>query len=206
MKSLPIAKAFRPDFENLRGEFTPGISDSEFIEIASLFVARTYRRKDLITMTNASTGFMAFVSRGCVKSFFVDASGREAVLFFTTEAGWFCHSMTDNNRRDSSFAQAMEDTELLCISPNNYDHLVKTSAPFSALTREVQERKLMLYEQELIRFHTQSPVERYTALVERSSELLSRVSRHDLARYLGICPQSLSRMQRRLLRQKRRVA
>ncbi|ANE51565.1 Crp/Fnr family transcriptional regulator [Flavisolibacter tropicus] len=107
--------------------------------------------------------------------------------------------------------QAMEDATLICFSYNSLQELLndeRIAFKMERFGRKVAEYLICCFEERLTAFITQSPEQRYMDLLERNAELLQRIPQHYVANYLGITPESLSRIRKRLMnaKGKRKVA
>jgi CRP-like cAMP-binding protein len=97
--------------------------------------------------------------------------------------------------------QAMEDATLICFSYNSLQQLLqdeRTAFKMESFGRKVAEYLICCYEERLTAFITQTPEQRYMELVKRNAELLQRIPQHYVANYLGVTPESLSRIRKRL--------
>lgn len=97
--------------------------------------------------------------------------------------------------------QAMEDATLICFSYNSLQQLLqdeRTAFKMERFGRKVAEYLICCYEERLTAFITQTPEQRYMELVTRNAELLQRIPQHYVANYLGVTPESLSRIRKRL--------
>jgi len=105
--------------------------------------------------------------------------------------------------------QAMEDATLICFSYNSLQELLndeRTAFKMERFGRKVAEYLICCFEERLTAFITQSPEQRYMDLLERNAELLQRIPQHYVANYLGITPESLSRIRKRLMNAKAKRA
>lgn len=105
--------------------------------------------------------------------------------------------------------QAMEDAILICFSYNSLQELLqneRTAFKMERFGRKVAEYLICCFEERLTAFITQSPEQRYMDLLERNAELLQRIPQHYVANYLGITPESLSRIRKRLMNTKNKRA
>ena len=103
--------------------------------------------------------------------------------------------------------QAMEEATLICFSYSSLQSLLqdeRVAFKMERYGRKVAEYLICCYEERLTAFMTQSPEQRYTELLSRNPDLLQRIPQHYVANYLGITPESLSRIRKRLLAAKSR--
>jgi CRP-like cAMP-binding protein len=194
----------------LRRELPQDTGDLEFAHIASFFKVRAFRKREIMRMDermdDGQATVMAFVASGCMKFFTIDENGDEQVMSFVVDHGWFGHINRLPIGRPAVYAKAIDQTELYCISQRGFEDLIHSSAAFAMLSQRLQQQRLMEVVRQLLRWHTLSAEKRYGWLIEESPELMQRVPRQDIASYLGMRPQSLSRLQRRQLIARRRRA
>lgn len=99
-----------------------------------------------------------------------------------------------------SYIQALEDTELIAISYQEMQALLKHNLlayKMERFGRLVAEHYICCYEDRITAFITQSPEERYLNMLRTDREILQRVPQHYIATFLGITPVSLSRIRKR---------
>ncbi|HRG64885.1 MAG TPA: Crp/Fnr family transcriptional regulator, partial [Saprospiraceae bacterium] len=88
----------------------------------------------------------------------------------------------------------------LLISNSDMEEEVNSKFPkFEIMCRRLSEELLAKERLEFDEFRTSSPEQRYLSLLEKRQDLIQRVPQHQLASYLGITPQSLSRLRARIL-------
>ena len=91
----------------------------------------------------------------------------------------------------------------LTISSKRYEEEMRAALPrLDAVFQEIAIEKLNRAKEEWTQFVTSSPEERYLNLLETKPFLIDRIPQHQLASYLGIKPQSLSRIRKRLMGKK----
>ena len=97
------------------------------------------------------------------------------------------------------YVDCIEDCTLL-ISNSDMEEEVNSIFPkFEIMCRKLSEELLAKERLEFDEFRTSSPEQRYLSLLEKRQDLIQRVPQHQLASYLGITPQSLSRLRARIL-------
>jgi CRP-like cAMP-binding protein len=188
----------------LRNEFERCLSVSEFELIASLFKGVTRRRKELMPRSKDHQEGLTFVCRGCIKFFVIDDSGEEEVLSFIIDRGWFGESAAEQLHMTYDYAAVIEDSEMLSLSRDHCERLLASSEAFAELINRLRAQWLAESQRKLALWHTLSAEKRYESFVVSSPELMQRIPRHDIASYLGIRPQSLSRLEKRLVSRARK--
>jgi len=141
--------------------------------------------------------FVAFTYKGCLRSF-VLKEGKEYTLFFHTENQTFGDYESFQKNKPACFScQAIEDSEVLIF--NHRAMVLFEKAPGGQkLLRLVAEDLAFLLRDKLLSLLIDTPQERYLKLIETQPELLQRIPQYYLASYLGIEPESLSRLKRRV--------
>ncbi len=178
---------------------TFGFSDKEFASLISGFRAEEVRKREVYLRAGQISNAKAYLNKGCARNYVVDEKGHERIVSFAFEDWWLAdfESYYSGNPGSTNI-QMLEDSELLVISKEKWQHLereipklrqwytVKVTRHASALTRGIEDLR------------TLSPEDRYLNLLKDQPLVLQRVPLQYVAAYLNIEPQSLSRMRKRL--------
>ncbi|AZS18001.1 Crp/Fnr family transcriptional regulator [Paenibacillus lutimineralis] len=140
-----------------------------------------------------------FVLKGCIRQFSIDEAGKETTSNFYTEeqaASIFNYYRQD---RSSPYTLAcLEDCVLVVGNLDMEQDMFSKYAQLETMTRKMVEENLGEVQDEWSSFISSTPEERYKALMRRRPDLAERVPQHQLASYLGMTPESLSRIKRRI--------
>jgi eukaryotic-like serine/threonine-protein kinase len=167
--------------------------------IRSIFVPRTFRKGQVFERPGEVSTRGGFVTRGLFRTYSVDANGNESIVRFSPEGAWFgdLQSAT-TGALTSNFVEAIEPSEALLVDMPSFERLIQASPDKGRgyrmglqRSREAMERRIALY------LHA-SAEERYADFVQRHPALATRVPQRMLASYLGISPETLSRVRRKL--------
>lgn len=140
------------------------------------------------------------VLEGCVREYLVK-NGAEISTAFFTEGDTFTPPSLKGNP-SIHYWECAEDC-ILTISNKRYEQEIRAAIPrLDSVFQEIAIEKINKSKEEWSQFISSSPEERYLHLLEAKSGLLERVPHHQIASYLGIKPQSLSRIRKRILEQK----
>ncbi|VEP11708.1 cAMP-binding protein [Hyella patelloides LEGE 07179] len=142
-----------------------------------------------------------FTLQGCLRSFVIKNS-KEYTLFFHLENHTFGDYESFQKCTPACFScQAIENSEILIFNNRAMDFF--ENAPHGQkLLRAIAEDLAFLLRDKLLSLFLDTPEERYLKLLKTEPELLRRISQYYLASYLGIEPESLSRLKRRVYQQK----
>ncbi|WP_442602412.1 Crp/Fnr family transcriptional regulator [Paenibacillus sp. KN14-4R] len=140
-----------------------------------------------------------FVLKGCVRQYSIDETGKEVTSNFYTEEQ--AASIFNQHKQDKSSAYSLtclEDCILVVGDLDAENDMFNKYSQLETMTRKMVEENLGEVQDEWASFIASPPEERYKALLRKRPYLVDRVPQHQLASYLGITPESLSRIKKRV--------
>ncbi|EOP42702.1 Crp/Fnr family transcriptional regulator [Bacillus mycoides] len=140
-----------------------------------------------------------FVLKGCVRQHCIDESGKELTSNFYTEEqaiANFNHHKQD--KLSPHTLTCLEDCLVVVGDLYSEKDMYKKYSQLEEMTRQMIEYNFGEVQEELTLFITSTPEERYKSLLQKRPHLIDRVPQYQLASYLGITPESLSRIKKRL--------
>lgn len=141
------------------------------------------------------------VVEGCVREYLLK-DGEEISTAFFTEGDTFTPPSLKGSP-SNHYWECVEDC-ILTISNKSFEVEIRALLPrLNDVFQEIAIEKINKSKEEWSQFVSSSPEERYINLLETKPQLLERVPHHQIATYLGIKPQSLSRIRKRILDQKK---
>jgi CRP-like cAMP-binding protein len=141
----------------------------------------------------------AFVTKGCLRKCLIEPNGKEHVTEFAPETWWVTDAHSAGSQTPSRyFIQAIEDSELLLIDMPSHDELVARVPGWAAAYRKGLQKRSIASEQRIALSLSQSAQDRYLAFVEKYPSIVTRVPQWMVASYLGVSPETVSRIRRRL--------
>ena len=144
-----------------------------------------------------------FNLKGCVREYYLSSSGDEKTTQFFIEEDAIAPLTSYNNKTPADhYLECVEDCTLAVLNYDKEQALYKLVPKFETLCRVSMEDDFGKHQKKLAKFITSSPLERYVDLMETRPELLNRVPQYHLASYLGVTPESLSRIRKRVAEQK----
>ena len=146
-----------------------------------------------------------FVMQGCVRQYRVDELGNELTSDFYTEEQWITIFYERDQDQVSKFSlSCVEDCILVMGDVNLKTAMFSQHAHLKDMTYRMLEEKIGEIKDDLSGFMSSSPEERVKALKQNRPDLFKRVPQHQLASYLGLTPESLSRIKKRIEKDKTR--
>ncbi|MCL6220695.1 Crp/Fnr family transcriptional regulator [Zunongwangia pacifica] len=171
-------------------------------EIQSLYEAvqqKSFGKNELIFTEGKVADEIYFVTKGCARLFY-EVNGNDKTAFFYTEGQFICagESYTYNIPAIENY-QAVEPTELLIFTKSAIEILLQKVPKLEVIARIATENELITCQKVIASFVTKSAEERYLDLLNTQGQLFQRVPQHYIASFLGISPETLSRIKTRVL-------
>lgn len=140
-----------------------------------------------------------FILKGCVRQYSIDEEGREVTSNFYTEEqaiAIFNHHKRDKSS-DYTFT-CVEDSVMVVGDLNTEKDMYNKHPQLELMTRRMIEENYSQVQEEFAAFIASSPEERFKTLLMKRPSLIDRVPQHQFASYLGMTPESLSRIKKRI--------
>lgn len=140
------------------------------------------------------------VLRGCVREFIYKDGEEKSTAFYTEGEPVTAFTSSSQGTPASRNLVCVEDC-LLTVSDNALEEEMCRLIPrLESIIRQEVEKTTGLMQDELSRFITSSPEERYRDLMDTRPDLLRRIPQHQIASFIGVTPESLSRIRKRMAR------
>ncbi|MDY7396127.1 Crp/Fnr family transcriptional regulator [Aureibaculum sp. 2210JD6-5] len=166
--------------------------------IVDLNIFKQYKKDTLLLKKGQYSDYGYFVIKGCIRSFYI-IDGVEKTTAFYTEAESLEPQCKINKKPSDCFISCVEDSILMVSNSEMEKEIFEKFPRFESLCRVLSEELLAKNKTNFDNFKIATPEERYLNLLQSKPDLLQRVPQYQIASYLGLTPQSLSRMRKRLL-------
>ncbi|MCB0455895.1 MAG: Crp/Fnr family transcriptional regulator [Aequorivita sp.] len=177
------------------------LTEEEKDAILSLDLFRFLKKGTTLLEAGQKSKNSYFVLKGCIRIYYI-IDGEEKTTAFYTEMDALTPHCVINKAPSEYFISCVEDSILL-ISNSDMEAEINSKFPkFELMCRKLSEELLAKERVDFDAFKTSSPEQRYMNLLQKRPDLIQRVPQHQLASFLGIKPQSLSRLRARLLEKK----
>lgn len=174
------------------------LTEEERNEIGSLDIFRSVKKGTILLKEGQKSKESYFILKGCIRTYYLLDSEEKTTAFYT-EMEAFTPPCVVSKTPSEYYISCVEDT-ILTISNSDMEVEMNSKFPkFETLCRILSEQLLAKQRMDFDEFKTSSPEQRYLNLIQKRPDLIQRVPQHQLASYLGIKPQSLSRLRARIL-------
>ena len=175
------------------------IPAGEYEKFLELWEFKKFSRNEFISKAGEVAKSSIFVLKGCLRQYIVNEEGEESIVYFAKERHFIGDLPAVRNRITSNYNfQAIEDCELLTISADNWE-LAFEKFPWWAQAHLTGYQKWAeLMQRQMAERHSLTAEARYLNLLKAKPKLFQRVPQHYIASYLGISPETLSRIRKKI--------
>lgn len=177
------------------------LSAAEIDIVTFLFKEKTYKKGDFFLADGQICKQVGFVAKGLMR-YYINHEGEEKTYAFSQENNYVCNYESFIPQSPSSkIIQALEDSEILFISYVDLQIFYATVAAGESFGRLVIEQVFIQTLQDVGSFYTGTPERRYERFIRNHADLQQRMSQYHIASFVGVKPQSLSRIRKRISKQ-----
>lgn len=186
-------------FQSLRSKVP--FTDEELEIIKTYLTPKKLRKKQYLLQEGDVCKFACFVEQGALRSYTIDDKGTERIVQFALE-GWMIADMFSFITGEPSTynIDALEDSELVLISKKAHEELLEKMPHYETYHRLQITGAYVAMQRRLISINNLSVEERYTNFLTLYPNIAQRVPQHMIASYMGLTPETLSRVRKKLTR------
>ncbi len=165
--------------------------------IRSSFKPLNLKKGEYFLQSGEINKHVGFLAKGLVR-YFVFKDDEESTFIFTKEGEFIADYQSFNNKTKSvQNIQAIEDCELLVIDYASVQHIFSVTPNGNLIGRLIIEHRFDVMVNQLLAIYMQNHEERYLSFIKHYAELTQRIPQYLIASYVGVQPESLSRIRRR---------
>lgn len=180
--------------EKLSGMY---LSDEEKHVFRTYFKPKKLRRRQYFLQEGDVCKYTGFIVKGSAKTFTVDEKGHEHILKLSVEDWWLADFESYYKLTPSRFnIEALEDIDLLQITNVVVEEFIKPIPAFSAMQNVLSQNNTIAAQKRMQSSISQTGEERFQQLVQDYPYFLQRFPQSLIASYLGLTPESLSRIRK----------
>jgi len=184
-------------FSHIAEKVSLTVADQE--AISGYFVAKKLRKRQYLLQEGEVCKYLTFVAKGLLRTYNVDEKGDEHMSIFGWEGWWVSDFNSFLSGEPAMFnIDAIEESEVLMITLANYEALTLAVPIMDRYFRILYQNSLVTKERRLMSSISHSAEEKYVALLESNPQIIERIPQNLIASYLGIAPETLSRIKKQL--------
>jgi CRP-like cAMP-binding protein len=173
------------------------LSATDYQLIESVCIIKKLRKHQFLLTEGDVCTFNAFVCDGFLRKYSVDDKGTEHTVYFATENWWTADRQSLMDGTPSKYyIEAVEDSVALLISKSNFDMLCEKIPAFKDMVNQLLQKSLNASHERINTTFQSTAEEKYNHFLKTFPNLANRAPRHMLASYLGITPETLSRIRK----------
>ena len=175
------------------------LSEEEQQEIVKDIPIEEYKKGTVLLRQGDVPGKCYFVLKGCIRQYSINEEGKEVTSnFYTEEQAIIIFNHHKQDKSSEYNLTCLEDSVLVVGDLSTEKDMYNKYNQLESMTRQMMEGNFGKVQEEFAAFIASSPEERYKAILRKRPHLINRVPQHQLASFLGITPESLSRIKKRL--------
>ncbi|MDZ7691992.1 MAG: Crp/Fnr family transcriptional regulator [Balneolaceae bacterium] len=171
------------------------LSDEEWELCKNNFRPKRMLKRQFLLQEGDVCRQLTFVEKGALYSYSVDSKGNQHVLRFAFDGWWIADLQSFFTGNPSTLnIEVLEDSELLVLDRRNHEKLLQEIPVYERYHRIILQNAYVALQQRVENALGLTAEEKYARLIEYSPEFMNRVPLNLVASYLGISPETLSRV------------
>jgi len=177
------------------------VTDEQLDYWTRLLVPKKIKKGQFLLREGEVDKHLAFVAKGCLRLYMVDDKGKEHIMQFAPENWWISDMDSVTKGTPSAyFIDAVEDSDVFLVDAAAQEKLLKTIPAVALFFQELLQNRQTATQKRIIFSMSASAEERYLDFIKTYPSLARRLPQHDIASYLGITPESLSRIRKQMVK------
>jgi CRP/FNR family transcriptional regulator, anaerobic regulatory protein len=177
---------------------TKNLSPNDLALFNGLLKHASYAKGSVLIAEQTVADKLFFIEKGACRSYFLK-EGEEITDFFFFEKSFATDFASFCSQKPSSLIlECIEDCQVTVIHKKDLENLYTTNHAFSEIGRQMAEYSYLQIEERMRLLHTESLEIKYNWMLTHFPEIFQRVPQHYIATYLGVKPQSLSRIRAKI--------
>lgn len=176
------------------------LTDEEQTLFVSLLSVSSVPRKTILLREGDLCQFEGYIQKGCIRVYCVNEKGCEVTLSFAVEDWWVCDIDSFYSRSPSNFyIETLEQTDMFYFTPETKEKLLVEIPKFERVFRLMVQRNLTSIQNRLVKAISIPATDRYLDFLKVYPSVPLRVPQYFIASYLGVSPEFVSTIRKRLL-------
>ena len=171
------------------------LGEEDFYNLLKIFKEVNYSRKQLLIKPGQEINYQYFVIEGCLRTFMIDQGGKEHTVQFAVEDWWTSDYIAYYTHEPSIlYVECIEDCKLLQVKQSDLILRFQQSPDLETFFRGQLESAFVAFQKRILSNLYMTAEERYSDFLKSYPNIEQRVKNYQIASYLGITPESLSRL------------
>ena len=176
----------------------PEIKPHEWDWLSQRFTIKHVAKGDFLFKESQVCRHVSFVNSGLF-CFYINSDGKQIVNMFIRQGEYISdYPSFIQCKPGTSYLEALEDAEVIQLSYENVQESYATIPAFQKFGRLMAEFLIIMIDEHSRLLYTKTPEERYRKMLNESNDILQRVPQYLIASYIGITPEALSRIRKRI--------
>jgi CRP-like cAMP-binding protein len=165
----------------------------------SLLKVRHLKKKEFLLYAGEVCRYENFVLKGCLRNYYLDNKGAEHILQFSVEDWWTSDMYSLLTQTPATqFIDALEDSTVAMLEKEDLENLYLRVPKFERFFRTMLQNAFIAQQQRILQNISSTGEERYLTFRDKYPMLEQRLPQHQIASFLGITPEFLSKIRRKL--------
>ena len=179
------------------------LDDLEWSKIKDIIVVRDYKKGEYFVKEGGSCPYVGYIFSGTFSYYYI-INGQQLTRQFFFENNFMSNYKSYiTSEKSKAWIEALEDATVILIKSEDLFKLYKESIKFQELGRKVAEYLFLTISEKYESFFLETAEQRYLNLIKNRPKVISNIPQYMIASYLGITPEGLSRIRKRLYKPKK---
>jgi CRP-like cAMP-binding protein len=174
------------------------LTEEEIIAIVETMTIKEYKKGTCLLKEGQISTEVYFVLEGCVRQYFLVDGDEKTHNFFTEEQWVISMNSFGQNKPSNHYLDCCMDSSLVVGNREKEEYLYKRFPKFETVSRKVMEKVFAEQQEIMSAYSTDTAEQRYLKLLQSRPDLLQKIPQYQIASYIGVKPESLSRIRKRI--------